>query len=115
MAGMTTVLTETFSPNGGNSRAYTQAGHTALSPELVLQRSKSANGPTGVIEDTISVLKATEDSDGVQLSSKVMFTATVRRPINGTAADVTAQLAVFRDIIAGDEFANVVNTSEPLV
>jgi hypothetical protein len=44
------------------------------------------------------------------MPSRVTFSATVRRPIGGDAADVTAQLAVFRDIIAGDEFGAMVTT-----
>jgi len=113
MAGMTTTLTETFTQSGGNSRTYAQPGHTALTPKLVLQRSKSA-GAGGVAEDTISCLQQTEDDDGIPLSSKVMFSATVRRPVDGQAADVTAQLAVFRDIVASDEFTAMVTDQLPV-
>lgn len=110
MAAMSTVLTE-FSDNG-NSRTYSQAAHTAVKPQLVLQKRKVPSGNQTVVEDTITVLAATEDSDGAVLPSRVTFTATVRRPVDGTAADVTAMLAVFRDIVAGDEFANTVDTQE---
>lgn len=110
MALMTTVLTE-FSDNG-NSRTYTQAGHTAVEPQLVLQKRKVPSGNQSTIEDTITVLSSTEDASGALLDSRVSFTATVRRPKDGIAADVTAMLAVFRDIIAGDEFTNTVNTQE---
>lgn len=113
MAAMTTALTE-FADNG-NSRTYTRTGHTATKPKLVLQRRTIASGQTSVIEDQVSVLSGTEDVDGVPLAPRVLFTATVRRPINGIAADVTAALAVFRDIIAGDEFGNTVDTQEWLV
>jgi len=112
MAAMTTVLTE-FADNG-NSRTYTQASHTALKPLLVLQKRKVPSGNQTVIEDTVTVLSATEDSDGAILPQRVSFSATVRRPKDGTAADVTAMLAVFRDIVAGDEFANMVDTQEYL-
>jgi hypothetical protein len=43
-----------------------------------------------------------------------MFQAVIRRPKDGIAADVTAALAIFRDIIAGDEFGNTVSTQEYL-
>lgn len=110
MAGMSTVLTE-FRDNG-DSRTYTQASHTAAEPRLVIQRRIVATGTASMAEDTVQVLSSTEDSSGELLASRVTFEAKVRRPINGIAADVTAALAVFRDIIAGDEFTNTVNTQE---
>lgn len=113
MAVMTTALTE-FSSNG-NAKQYTYTGHSALEPRLVLQKRRVSSGNASVIEDTVSVLSSTEDVDGAVLPSKVLFTATVRRPVNGLAADVTAALAIFRDIIAGDEFTNTVSTQEWLV
>jgi len=110
MAAMTTALTE-FSDKD-NSRTYTlTASHTVQRPRLVLQKRKVPVGTQNVAEDTISVLYATEDSTGELLPSKVMFSVTVRRPIDGIAADVTAALATFRDVVAGDEFGDVVNKS----
>lgn len=113
MAAMTTALTE-FADNG-NSRTYTYTGHTATEPRLVIQRRKVASTTDSVIEDVVQVLSSTEDSAGDLLASKVLFEAKLRRPANGIAADVTAALAVFRDIIAGDEFTNTVSTQEWLV
>jgi hypothetical protein len=113
MAAMTTALTR-FS-GIGNSITYTYTGHTAAEPRLVIQKRKVATGSTSVIEDTVSVISSTEDANGDLLASKVLFEAKVRRPLNGIAADVTAALAVFRDVIAGDEFTNVVDTQEPIV
>ena len=113
MAAMTTALTE-FADNG-NSRTYTYTGHTASEPRLVIQRRKVATGSTSVIEDTVSVISSTEDAAGDLLSSKVLFEAKIRRPVDGIAGDVTAALAVFRDVVAGDEFTNTVSTQEWLV
>lgn len=110
MAAMSTALTE-FADNG-NSRTYTYAGHTASEPKLVLQRRRVPEGNNTVIEDTITVLSSTKDSDNVILPQKVLFSATLKRPIAGVAADVTAALAVFRDIIAGDEYTNTTSTQE---
>ena len=112
MAAMTTALTE-FSDNG-NSRTYTYTGHTASEPRLVLQKRRVPSGDQSIVEDTITVLSSTEDAAGDLLNQKVNFTVTVRRPISGIAADVTAALAIFRDVIAGDEFTNTVNTQEYL-
>lgn len=113
MAAMTTALTE-FSDNG-NSRTYTYTGHTASEPRLVIQRRKVPAGNQSVIEDTFTVISSTEDSAGDLLASKVSFSATLRHPVDGIAADVTAALAIFRDIIAGDEYTNTVSTQEWLV
>jgi len=112
MAAMATALKE-FSDQG-NSREYTLSGHTAIKPSLVLQKRKVAQGNQVVIEDTISVLQATEDAASLPLAERVLFTVIVRRPKTGIAADVTSALATFRDIIAGDEFGNTVNTQEYL-
>lgn len=113
MAAMTTALTE-FS-NNGNSRTYTLSGHSALVPKLVLQKRRVPVGSQTVAEDTITVLSATTDADSAVIPQRVTFSVTVRRPVEGDAADVTAMLAVFRDVIAGDEFANTVATQEFLV
>lgn len=112
MAAMTTTLTE-FA-NNGNSITYTTAGHTAVKPKLVLQKRRVPTGNQVTVEDTISVVHATEDDDGAILPQKVVFDVVVRRPINGQTVDVTAARDIIIDIVSGDEFANVVSTQEPL-
>lgn len=114
MAAMTTALTEIFSQSGGNSRTYAQPSHTTLAPKLVLQKSKPGTGVNGVASDTLSVIAQTDDDDGVPISSKIMFSVEVRRPLSGQSADVTAQLAIFRDIVASDEFTSMVNSQLPV-
>lgn len=106
MAAMTTALQE-FSDKE-NSRTWTYTGHTATKPKLVLQKRKAATGNATVIEDTITVLAATVDALGNVLPQKITFEVTIRRPILGVSADVTAAQAIFRDVVAGDEFATVV-------
>jgi len=110
MAAMSTALTEFR--DLGDSRTFLYGSHTAQEPRLVIQRRKVAAGATSVIEDTVQVVSSTEDSAGELLTSKVTFEAKVRRPVNGITADVTAALAVFRDIIAGDEFTTTVNSQQ---
>lgn len=113
MAAMTTALTE-FSDKE-NQRTYTYTGHTVQDPRLVLQRRKVPVGSQVVAEDVVTVLSGTEDADGAILPQRVTFSATIRRPINGAAADVTSALAIFRDIVAGDEFTSVVTGQNYLV
>jgi hypothetical protein len=110
MAAMSTALTE-FA-DSGNSRTYTYTGHTAAEPRLVIQKRKIATGSGSVIEDTVSVISSTENAAGDLLASKVLFEAKVRRPLDGISSVVTAALAIYRDIIAGDEFTNTVSTQE---
>lgn len=108
MAAMTTVLT-VFSQG-----TYTTSGHTVQKPKLVLQKRRVPTGNQVVAEDVITVLHGAEDSNGVILDSKVAFSASVRRHKDAIAADVAAALVIFRDIVAGDEFGNTVDTQEPL-
>lgn len=112
MAAMTTALT--LFASSGNSVTYTYAGHTVSKPKLVLQKRRVPSGAQVVLEDSIQVLNGTEDASGDILEQKISFTATVRRHKDAIAADITAALATFRDIVAGDEFGNTVNTQERL-
>lgn len=108
MPAMSTPLTE-YSDNG-NSRTFSTTGHTALKPKLVIQKRKIASNAQASAEDHISVVYGTADAEGAILTSKVAFDVSVRRPILGDAADVTAALAVLRDIVASDEFGATVTT-----
>lgn len=108
MAGMTTVLTEFR--DLGDSRTYLYTGHTASEPRLVIQRRKVPAGLQSVAESTFQVVSSTEDVDGAILPEKVIFEGKVRYPVHGAAADVTAALAIFRDIVASDEFTATVTS-----
>lgn len=110
MAAMTTALTE-FS-NNGDSRTTTLSGHTVLKPKVVIEKRKVPVGSQVVSEYSVSVVNATENDDGEVLPQKVVIQAVVRLPIHGQATDVSAVLATFRDIVAGDEFTNSVDTQE---
>lgn len=112
MAAMATALTE-FNDTV-NSRTYTTSGHTTSKPKLVLQKRRVPSGNQVVSEDVISVIHGTEDSNGDSLDQKIVMSVTVRKPINAIAADISAALVILRDVVAGDEFANTVNTQEYL-
>jgi len=113
MAAMTTALTKTFG-NIKNAITYSLSTHTAAKARQVIQMAKLPNGSGSVAETVIKVIYVTEDADGNILPSKVSFEAKARYPIDGLQADIDAALVVFRDIVAGDEFTNSVNTQEPL-
>jgi hypothetical protein len=108
MAGMTTVLTE-FSDKE-NSRTYALTGHSVLAPRLVIQKRKVPSTSSGSPESRLSVIYGTTDAEGNPLQSKVAFDVGVRYPSNGQASDVSAALAILRDIVAGDEFTAMVNS-----
>lgn len=110
MAVMTTVLTE-FA-NNGNSRTCTLSNHTAIRPRLVIEKRRVPEGNQTMVEYSFKVIEATVDVNGAVLSNKVSLEAIGRYPLNGDSTDVTATLATFRDIIAGDEFANSLLTQE---
>lgn len=110
MAAMTTALTE-FS-NNGNSRTSTVTGHSAVKPKLVIEKRRVPEGSQTMVEVSCKVIYATEDADGEILNQKIAFEASVRYPLLGLSTDRDAALVVFRDIIAGDEFANAVSTQE---
>lgn len=110
MAAMTTVLTA-FSTLG-NTRTSTISGHTSVAPRLVIEKRRVPEGNQTMIEYSVKVVRATTDSDSAILSNKVSFEGVVRYPVLGQSSDVTAALATFTDIIAGDEFANSVDTQE---
>lgn len=112
MAAMTTALTEYSDKE--NSRTYTYTGHTVQDPKLVLQKRKVPNVNQKIVEDIVTVLSGAEDAAGDQLDNNITFSVTVRRPKTAIAGDVAAALAIFRDVIAGDEFGNTVDTQEYL-
>lgn len=109
MAAMTTALT-VFSDKE-NARTYTYTGHSVQKPKKVLQRRKEPGVNQEIIEDQVTVYNGAEDSSGGYLDPRITFTVTIRRSKNAIAADVSAALATFRDIVAGDEFTAVTTGS----
>jgi hypothetical protein len=110
MASFSTAITE-FSDQE-NRRTYMVDGHTVQAPRLVIQKRTVPKQTTAVGESQLLVVYGTTDADGNPLASKVTFTAAIRYPANGQAADVTAALAVFRDFVASDEFTNMTNSQK---
>lgn len=109
MSAMSTVLTE-FS-NKENGRTSTLAGHTALLPKLVIEKHRLAEGNQIMNEYSAKVVETTVDAESLPIPQKVSFEVVVRYPVNGQSSTITAALATFRDIIAGDEFGNSVTTT----
>lgn len=107
MAAIATILTE-FS-DSSNSRTYVAPSHSVGMPRLVIQSRKVPAGNTSVGETSIRVIRGTVDADGVPVTAKVTFEANVRYPVNGDTDDITGALALFREIVASDNFTAAVN------
>lgn len=112
MAAMSTALTRYSTKE--NSVTFKTSGHTFVKPELVVQTRRPAIGNQVNHEDQVQVVLGTEDAEGNPLQSKINFTVVVRRPITGIAGDLTAAMAIFRDIVASDEFTAMVSDSSLL-
>jgi len=107
MSALVTTLTE-YTTNG-NSRTYSVSGHTISKPKLVIQKRRVPSGSQTTGETSIQVVYGTEDADGAILPSKVLFTASVRYPIDTADTSVADALAVFQDIVQSDEFAALIS------
>jgi hypothetical protein len=81
---------------------------------MVIQTRKVPNSVNGVAETSIKVVHGTENADSEPIDQKVSFEVVVRSPLAGQASDVTAALAIFRDIVAGDEFGLTVTSQNYL-
>lgn len=112
MAAMSTVLTMTEVTGG--KFTYTTSGHTALKPKIVIGNHKVPTGNQTMAEFSLGVLHATTDAAGAVLREKAGITVVARQPINGQATDMTAVLAIVKDIVNSDEFAASVSTLKPL-
>lgn len=112
MAAMSTVLT--VEEIEGGRFTYSTSGSTAAKPKQVVTNRKVPNGNQAVSEFMVSVSHATEDDDGSVLPNRAAITISVKQPKNGQTADMTNVLAIARDIVASDEFANSVTTLQPL-
>lgn len=106
MSRIATVLTD-FADNG-NSRTLSAPGHSALKPRVVIQKRTVALNAASSPEDTIDIVYGTSDAEGAVLASKVSFSVKVKRPLQGQPADVTAAMALFREIVASDNFTDMV-------
>lgn len=112
MTAMATVLTQ-FNDTL-NQRTWVTSGHTAQKPHLVMQKRKPLSANSTVVESTFQVVYGTADVNSAVLPNKVIMELTVRYPILGATSDTNAAMAVLRDIVASDEFANAVATQQYL-
>lgn len=108
MSSFTTTIEE-FS-DSENRRTYAVSGHTVQKPRLLIQKRKVPASTSANAESELQVVYGTLDAAGEVLPAKIVFSANVRYPANGTSTDVSAALAVFRDFVASDEFTNMVNS-----
>lgn len=108
MAAMSTNLTE-FSDKE-NNRTYVITGHTVTMPRVIIQKRKVPSTSAAQGESKVDVVFGTKDAQNMPLASKVVFSASVRYPANSDPTDVSAALAVFRDLVNSDEFTLMVGS-----
>jgi hypothetical protein len=95
--------------------AYAFASHTALSIKKLIQKTRIAPSDGKVSENSVNVVFTATDADGAVYPNPISIKATVRVPRGAQSSEVDAALAAFRDVIAGDEFTDTVDTFNPLV
>lgn len=94
--------------DAGNTRTYAAPSHNVRKPSLVQQRRRVPASLEASAETSVKVIQGTQDEAGKALASKYSFEVVARGPVNGLAADQTAALALFREIVASEEFAAAV-------
>lgn len=112
MAALITDITE-FSDQE-NKRTYSIAGHTVQKPTLLIQKRKVPQSSTANAENELQVVYGTEDAAAQPLTSKVVFTASVRFPANALSADIDSALRTFREVVTSDEFTTMVDSQDYL-
>lgn len=107
MTAMVTTLTE-FADTG-DTRTFTAPKHSVLQSFTVVQKRKVASTPQEAATDSIRVVRGAFDASHNALAVKTSFEVVVRRSPIVNATDLSEVLALFREIIASDEFNTVVN------
>lgn len=108
MPSMTSPLV-TFSDNG-NSRTFTTTGHTLKKPKVLKQSRVVPQGASVIATNQFAGTFGTEDDDGIALKERDSFNLTVRTAINGQTTDATALVALLKDLVNSDEFADALET-----
>lgn len=106
MSTITTALTQ-FS-DGPNARTYSLPGHTVAAPKLAIQKRKVPASTSSVGSSNVQVVYGAFDAAGIPLASKVVFDANVRYPADARSTEITAALAIYRELVASDEFTAMV-------
>lgn len=102
---MPTIATElkSFAENG-NVKTYTAPQHSVAEPRLVIQKRSIAASIASVAGTTLKVVFGTSDAAGAPIQQRISLETVARVPVSGSESDVDAAIAVFRDIVASDEF-----------
>lgn len=108
MPALATALTQ-FNDEQ-DKRTWTVPGHSVASPFLVIQKRKTGVLNGAVAQDNVQIVRGTTDGAGAVLAQRVVLEANVRRPVDADADDIAATLALFREVVASDEFAAMVTT-----
>lgn len=108
MANMTTLLTQRS--DTADQREWAAPSHSLAAPFLIRQKRAVAKTLTGRATDTISVLKGGVDNVGAPLAIPLSVSINISRQANMASSDAAAALALFREIVASDNFGVAWNT-----
>lgn len=108
MAAMSTALTQRS--DAADTREWQLPTHTLAVPFLVRQRRTTAKTLTGRATDGLSFLRGGADTAGVALASPLTATINLIRQANVSSTDSAAALAIFREVVASDNFAAMWNS-----
>jgi hypothetical protein len=110
MAAKTVAWTK-FDPTG-DSWTYVTAGHTSSKPKLVLCKRRVPVGNQVVSEASMQVVHATEDTDGLPISTKCAVGCTGRfsTQMGATETDLDDAITIFRDFVASDDFVTLLKS-----
>lgn len=103
------TVVHTEQNDSSNSRTWVLDGHTAVKPQLVIQKRRAV-GPANdqKLESELKVVFATEDAAGEILPTKVSIAANSRMPTNVLTADLDAAIAEFQLLVASTGFASMI-------
>jgi hypothetical protein len=74
----------------------------------------AAGNLNNIAQTEVNVSFGCVDADGAPMTQKHFIGATSRSPVGGDATNQAAALALFREIVASDEFAAAITTQNYL-
>jgi hypothetical protein len=102
---MTTIVTplKAFSTTG-NVTTYAAPQHTIAEPRLVIQKRAVPSTAAGVAQTSVKVVYGTSDASDMPIAQRISFEAIGRLPVMANDTDVDNAIALYREIVASDEF-----------
>lgn len=85
------------------------SSHTAAKPRVVIQKRTTPSGNQVMLTDTVKIVYGTIHPDASPHEQNVILTLTMSRPKDGDLGDLYAARGLMSEIIACDEFVDIMN------